>query len=311
MRSLAFHLRSALLAAVVAGLASGGAAPAQSVPAPVGEEAFRVLLAFYDCDARIPLDARVEETKEAAGGVRLKVVFRGARGFLVPGYLEFPAAGKPPYPCVLLLHNWSGSKDGWWEDGNYISGGDARKALLAKGYAVFALDALGHGERVGDSGDQVANPRSAPGASPPHNYFTLRELVTQTVVDYRRGLDYLATRGDVDMQRIGLLGYSMGAFQAFALTAAEPRIKVAVGCAVPASWSQDLVLSPTNYARGVGKRPFCMLMGRRDEMCSEAQARELRHLMPGAGHRLIFYDAGHQLPVDYVRDAVAFISAYL
>ena len=70
-------------------------------------------------------------------GRRLKFVFRGVQGFLVPGYLEFPRAGQKPYPLVLLLHGWSGSKEDWYIDDNYINGGVMRKALLEAGYASW------------------------------------------------------------------------------------------------------------------------------------------------------------------------------
>jgi pimeloyl-ACP methyl ester carboxylesterase len=311
MRNRPFHRHFAFLTIVLAALASVSAPCAQSIAEPISEEAFRVLTAFYDYDREIPLEARVVELKETATSVRRKVVFCSARSFLVPGYLEFPKQGKPPYPCVLLLHGWSGSKENWWEDGNYISGGNARKALLAKGYAVFALDAQGHGDRIAENDYHVVNLYNQPGAEPRKNHFTVREIITQTVVDYRRGLDYLATRHDIAMQRIGLLGYSMGGFQAFALTATEPRINLAVGCVGPVSWSRDVVLAPANYARGIGNRPFCMLMGRRDEMCSEVQARDLYGLLKGPNTKIVFYDAGHRLPVGYVPDAVAFIAAHL
>ncbi|UCH35619.1 MAG: alpha/beta fold hydrolase [Armatimonadota bacterium] len=307
----AFRRHLTFLVIMVASLASVPSLWARSLAEPVGEEAFKVLMAFYDYDKEISLEARAVELKETATTVRRKVVFRGARGFLVPGYLEFPKQGKPPYPCVLLLHGWSGSKENWWDDGKYISGGEAQTALLAHGYAVFALDAQGHGDRIAENDYSVVNVYNEPGAEPRKNYFTLREIITQSVVDYRRGLDYLVTRGDVDMQRIGLLGYSMGGFQAFALTAAEPRIKVAVACAAPVSWSQDVVLAPANYARGIGDRPFCMLVGRRDEMCSEVQAQELYELAESPNTKILFYDAGHRLPVDYVPDAAAFMAAHL
>ncbi len=296
---------------VVVGLISWGPLGAEGLGAPIGEEAFGVLKAFYEYDAEIPIEARVVELTETDKSVRRKVVFRSARSFLVPGYLEFPKEAEPPYPCVLLMHGWSGSKESWWEDRNHISGGDARKALLEKGYAVFALDAQGHGDRIAENDYHVVNLYNEPGAPPRKNYFTVREIIFQTVVDYRRGLDYLAARGDIDMERVGLLGYSMGGFHAFALTATEPRIKLAVGCVVPVSWSEDVVLAPANYARGIGDRPFCMVMGREDTMCNEAQARELYRLIEGPNTKILFYDAGHRLPVDYVPDAVGFIAARL
>ena len=278
---------------------------------PIGEEAFGVLKAFYDYDATIPLEARVVEKKEEDATIRRKIVFRGSRGFLVPGYLEIPKQGEGPFPCVLLPHGWSGSKEHWWEDGNYISGGDVRKALLAEGFAVFALDAQGHGDRIAENDYHVVNIYNEPGAPPRKNYFTLREIIVQTTVDYRRGLDYLATRGDIDMERIGLLGYSMGGFHAVALTAVEPRIKLAAGVVVPVSWSHDPILAPANYVRGIGDRPFGMFMGRDDELCNEAQARRLYKLIEGKDTALFFYDAGHRLPVDYVDDAVPWIKERL
>ena len=278
---------------------------------PVGEEAYEVLKAFYDYDASVALEARIVEKVEEAEGIRYKVVFRSARGFLVPGYLETPAAGAAPYPVVLLLHGWSGCKGDWWNDGSYISGGVARKALLEAGYAVFALDAQGHGDRIAENDYQVVNIHNEPGALVRKNYFTLREIIVQTNIDYRRALDYLATRDDIDMDRIGLLGYSMGGNQSISLAAVEPRIKVVVGCVVPATMSDDLVIVSRNYIRGLGDRPYLMLMGREDPMCSEAQAHVLYDRVRGERRDLIFYEAEHELPDSYTADALDWFKKHL
>jgi len=278
---------------------------------PIDEEAYTILKAFYDYDPSIPLEARVVEKLERDDAVRRKVIFRSSRGFLVPAYLETPNKGEAPFPCVLLLHGWSGSKEHWWKDGNYISGGNVRKALLDEGFAVFALDAQGHGDRIAENDYQVVNIYNEPDAPPRKNYFTLREIIVQTVIDYRRGIDYLETRDDIDATRIALIGYSMGGNQSFSLTAVEPRIKVSVGCAVPASFNDDVVLASMNYARGIGDRPFLMLMGREDPMCTEDQARQLYTLIEGENTGLIFYDAEHKLPRGYVKDAVAWIAKHL
>ena len=114
MSNRTFHRYLAFFVIVLALLSSIDTAWAQRVSEPIGEEAFKVLMAFYDYDAEIPLEARVVELKETRTGVRRKVVFRSACGFLVPGYLEFPKEALPPYPCVLLVHGWSGSKEDWW-----------------------------------------------------------------------------------------------------------------------------------------------------------------------------------------------------
>lgn len=301
---------SAFLLVVISGLTLIGVLPAQELPKPIGEEAFGVLKAFYEYDTEIPLEARVVELKDEVSSVRSKVVLRGARSFLVPGLLEIPKGVEAPYPCVLLMHGWSGSKDSWWKRRSYGTK-NLRSTLLEKGYAVFALDAQGHGDRIAENDYHPVNLYNEPDVPPRKNYFTVREIIHQTVIDYRRGLDYLTARGDIEMERIGLIGYSMGGFHAFALTATDPRIRVAVSCVVPTSWSHDVVLAPANYARGIGDRHLSMLMGREDKMCNEAQARELYALIEGPNTQLLFYDAGHELPATYAADAIAFVAGRL
>lgn len=298
---------SAFLFVITTSCAVSGAATAQEVREPIGEEAYGVLKAFYDYDATIPLEARVVELNDEETSVRRKVVFRSVQGFMVPGYLELPKDGAAPYPCVLLMHGWSWSKDIWWETRDY-NRGDIRGQLLKKGFAVLALDAQAHGDRIAENDYHPVNLHNEPGEEPRKNHFTLREIVVQTVIDYRRGLDYLATRGDIDMERIGVIGYSMGGFGTFALTAVDPRIRVAVACVAPTAWGHDVVLAPANYVRAIGDKPFCMLNGLNDEVCLAAPGRELYALLEGPNTELKFYDADHTLPPKWVADAVSFIA---
>ena len=53
-------------------------------------------------------------------------------------------------------------------------------------------------------------------------------MQVQWVKDFRRSVDYLETRPDLDMERLGYYGLSMGAFFAPIPLALEPRIKAAV-----------------------------------------------------------------------------------
>jgi cephalosporin-C deacetylase-like acetyl esterase len=52
-------------------------------------------------------------------------------------------------------------------------------------------------------------------------------MVVDTVISYRRGMDYLATRADIDTSRIGLIEGSFGAHVGFLLTAMDHRVKAA------------------------------------------------------------------------------------
>jgi dienelactone hydrolase len=297
-----------LLASFLATLAQ---AEVPTPPPVLSDEAHELLRTFHDYDDAIPLEARIVEHKDNDDTIREKIVFRGVRAAMVPGYLEVPKAGKAPYPCVLLMHGWSGSKAHWWKDGGYLHGGNARKALLDAGYAVFALDAQAHGDRIAENDYHVVNLYEDPGAPPRKNYFTLRDIITQTVRDYRRGIDYLETREEINADRIGIVGYSMGGFHAVSLTAVEPRIKAAAGCVVPVSWQEDPILNPANYVRAIGERPFMMLQGKTDGLCDEAQSRTLHRLFNPDTTRLVLFDAGHKLPLDWVDVAIPWLAEQL
>lgn len=279
----------------------------------LGEEASRALAKVYDYDSTIPLEARVVEKVEKEKHLREKIVFRGAQGFLVPAYLQFPQTGDGPFPCVLLLHGWSGSKEHWWSDGNYISGGNARRALLAAGYAVMALDAQCHGDRISQNDFAPVNHFIDKDASGPQRkgYFTLPEIYLQTTRDYRRAIDVLETRPDIDKNRIGALGYSMGGTQTFLLTGVEPRIKAAVAVATPAEKSKWSPVAPQNFVRGIGDRPFLTILGRTDEMCTVEYARAVQGFIESKTQNHLFLDGGHKLPAAWVPHAVDWMKRHL
>ncbi len=313
--------RLALLALVVVLIVGAPARAEETNTAPdqppvmatLDADAARAVAEFYAYDATIPLEARIVEQKERDGALRQKIVFRGVQGFLVPGYLELPVRQEGPYPCVLLLHGWSGSKESWWQDGNYISGGNVRRALLEAGCAVFALDAQCHGDRTSQNDFAPVNhyEDKNSGAPPRKGYFTLPEIYIQTTRDYRRAIDYLATRDDIDAERIGVVGYSMGGTQTYLLTGVEPRIKSAVAVAAPAERSHWSPVAPQNFIRAIGRRPFLSIMGRNDPMCPVEHAEARHSLLDSDPKKQVFLDAGHRLPVDYVPHTVAWIKQHL
>ena len=289
----------------------GCAAIAEDAPYPrISEEAFLARLPFFDQEKAVPLEARVVRAWDEDAALRQKFVFRGAQGFLVPGYIEFPKQVQPPFPLVLLLHGWSGSKQNWYEDG-MISGDPMRRALLDAGYAILALDAATHGERASEIDYQHVNPHEDPNAPPRRNYFTFAEITVQTIKDYRRALDYLEERGDVDMTRIGLVGYSMGGMHSFFLLSVEPRLKAAVACVPPLTGGYGPA-APIDYTWGVRDKPLLLLMGNSDEMYGQAQMQATYDAYIAGEHtRMVWYDAGHKLGPVYVPDALDWLKRHL
>lgn len=284
-----------------------GEAPAQVDQ--VGEEGFQILKQIYDYDATIPLEARIVEKVPKDQLEREKVVFRGVNGFLVPGYFQLPPQRTGPVPCVLLLHGWSGSKEHWWTDHNYISGGLVRKALLEAGFAVFALDAQCHGDRISVNDFAPVNHyrEESLGVVQRKGYLTLREIYIQTTRDYRRALDYLQTRTEIDSQRIGVFGYSMGGAQAYLLTGVEPRIRATVSCCAPRDEQRYSPVAPQNFFPGLGDRPFLTVMGRSDPLCPVQHAQAMHERNPSSRKEFLLLDAEHKFPPEYVAPAVAWL----
>ncbi|MCL5005875.1 MAG: alpha/beta fold hydrolase [Acidobacteria bacterium] len=308
------NLVSLAVGLMLAGVVLCGAPAAQqSAPYPrVSKEGFLARLPFFAIDPSIPLHARVVWRWDKPESVREKIVFRGAQNFLVPGYLEFPKAGKKPYPLVLLLHGWSGSKDVWYVEHNIYHGALMRRALLRAGYAILALDAATHGERSNMIDYHEVNTFNSKNAPPVRNYFTFTEISVQTTKDYQRALDYMARRGDIDMKRIGLVGYSMGGMDAFYLLSVEPLIKVAVACVPPLYNPGYGPTSPIDYTWGIGKTPFLMLMGRKDTLGDPAKVEaSYRDYLKGPNTKLIWFDSGHKLPAAYVQDALSWVERYM
>lgn len=272
-------------------------------------DTFQLLKEVYATDSTIPLEARTVEKALKEGLIREKIVFRGVQGELVPGYLQLPNRGTAPFPCVLLMHGWSGSKENWWVDDNYISGGNVRKALIEQGYAIVALDAQAHGDRISVNDFAPVNhfQESEKGPTQRKGYLTQREIYIQTTRDYRRAIDYLVTRPEIDPRRIGIFGYSMGGAQAYLLCGVEPRIKCAVSCCAPRDVEKSSPIAPQNLLPGMGDRPFLTIMGRTDELCPIEHAQFIHSLNPSKSKEMIVLEAGHKFPHDFVPLAIDWI----
>ncbi|HUV12465.1 MAG TPA: alpha/beta fold hydrolase [Acidobacteriota bacterium] len=271
------------------------------------------LLQFLQYDKNFPLNARVVEESDMEICTREKIVLNGPLESRVPGYLAIPKKGSQPHPCVLLLHSQEGSKSsGWHEGGDFHFHFDKlTRELLSAGFAVCALDAPYHGERSGNNDYQSV------GSSMVQNqqFIRYRDMVRQSTIEYRILLDYLTSRSEVDMARIGVLGCSMGGAQTFLLTAAEPRIKTAIAASVPTSgpWisEKNSAMALQNYIRGIGDRPFLLMMGKEDGRFLPVEAEHVFVLIESPVKKLIFYDCGHFFTDEYVIDAIKWFKDHL
>jgi len=153
----------------------------------------------------------------------------------VPALLLVPegADARHPAPAVALWHQHNGQ----WHLGKSepagLAGDPAHHtglALARAGYVVLCPDALCFEERQSDDlkGGHF------------ERFEFLRYVVAgkcmawKNILDMRRAVDYLCSRPEVDAERLGCYGHSMGSTHTWLIGPWEPRLKCLVGnCCLP------------------------------------------------------------------------------
>lgn len=169
---------------------------------------------------RTALEARTVGVIERDGFRVEKVIFASRPGMHVTGLLFLPP-GKGPFPGVLIPCGHSGSGKG---EEKYQR---ACIALAKEGMVAFCYDPLGQGER-----HQVRLPTGKT-TGPNHTVLGVSCIPLGTsfaqfrIWDGMRALDYLASRPEVDAQRLGCTGNSGGGTLTSYLMALDDRIYAA------------------------------------------------------------------------------------
>jgi dienelactone hydrolase len=111
--------------------------------------------------------------------------------------------------------------------------------LAERGFAVLAIDVACFGERQGQGADGLRGGAGEMSAAK-FDLWAGRTLWGRIVRDDQLALDYLASRPEVDPDRIGAMGMSMGATRTWWLMALDERIKAGVAVACLTRY-QDLI----------------------------------------------------------------------
>ena len=139
----------------------------------------------------------------------------------VPALLLIPDKRQSPAPGLLYMH-WHAGMYGLGKE-QLLKGVDVQPAYapvcVEKGLVTLAIDSWCFGERK-HQGDGKAREEDA---------FKLmlwngQVLFGMMLFDEFRALEYLASRPEVDPQRLGVVGMSMGATKAWWLAALDPRV---------------------------------------------------------------------------------------
>ena len=179
-----------------------------------------------------PLNARVTGQIQADGYVIEKVIYESLPGFYVTANLYRP--NRPGrYPAVLLQagHTQEGKAEPQWLAAN----------LALKGFVSLAFDPVGQGEREQTYDPQLKAPAAGWGTNEHIQAGAQASLAGESLTRYfiwdaKRSIDYLASRPEVDPDRIGAAGCSGGGALTTFIGALDSRLKVVIPACFPNSF---------------------------------------------------------------------------
>ncbi len=275
---------------------------------PVPEEVFQVYRGLYDYD-KTELHARVESRKaNPSGWVLEKVSFAAAYGDeRVTAYLFLPVNSEPPFQAVIYF---PGGASAWQRTSadieNFYEFPMFLSFIVKSGRAAVYPLYKGTFERITPA---VLAARAATA-----NTHQRMELVFQIVKDFRRCIDYLETRSDIDAGRIAYQGMSWGGNMGPLITAVEERLKASVLLAGSVHGTGRPEINRMTYVPRVNV-PTLMLNGRYDTTNSfETTIKPMFDLLgtPAAHKRLLVYETDHIPPRnEYIKETLAWLDKYL
>ena len=266
---------------------------------PAADAVFQIYRAMYTY-ARSPLNVKAESVKQDSADWRKEKVTISAaynnERFAV--HLFLPKNVPPPYQTVMFFPS-------------------ARVLSLPNSDELGDMKFIDY---VIQSGRAVAYPvykgtyeRPDPGIGIMHTAEG-RETLLHDSKDLGRSIDYLETRSDIDRERLGFLGVSMGAAMGVNLAAVEPRLKAVVfldGGFVegkPVDGVDQVDFAPRL------KAPTLLISGKFDWifMGKDALIRLLG--APPADKRAVLVDTAHDVSeqrADMIREVTAWLDRYL
>ena len=281
--------------------------PRQATPVP--DAVFQIYKEQFSYD-KTELDARVDARSENAEGwthetVSFNAAYGGER---VLAHLFLPENAVPPHQAVVYFPGSASTQESssrniesYYEFPMFLS------FLVKNGRAVLYPVYKGTFER--------GNPSLARlhlGAES-HAY---TEFLIQFVKDFKRCVDYLETRPDIDGGKIAFYGMSWGGLLGALIPAVEDRLAASIVCAGGFDQRRPVrpEADPINYVTRV-RTPTLMLNGRYDSSFGlEEGIKPMFDLLgtPAEHKRLMVYDTDHIPPRnEYIKETLAWLDKYL
>jgi len=265
---------------------------------------------YYNYDKGHPLLDSVHVIKDTIDYKLSYITFQSVHNKKVTGLLTIPKEASNPLPVIILLHGLGDRKTvDYLEYGNDM--------LYKNGYAVLRIDISNHGDRIEHEFDfdLMGDTR-----------YRTREVVTQTVFDLRRAVDFIEMREKLDANRIGFLGISLGGITGTIFCGVEERVKVPVivlaggqlnlmyGKKALSEETKDFtgIIEPKNFVKQISPRPLLMQNADNDEVIPPIMSK-LLYKKAKRPKEIIWYPAKHRtIPIQQVyQDGIDWFDKYL
>ncbi len=184
---------------------------------------------------RVPLNVQHLWRRSHPLGQIEKIVFTSEPHCDVPAYVCIPGNAIPPFPFMICLqghstgmHNSIAVRPEDETQSLKVEGDrDFGIGCMSRGIAALCVEQRSSGERKEKKQSRVCPHNTC------HDAFVQalmvgRTLLGERVYDVDRGIDYLATRNDVDMNRIGVMGNSGGGTTSVYAAAVLARLSFAM-----------------------------------------------------------------------------------
>lgn len=206
--------------------------PDKEVPVyePTSRESLRAWVTHYRYD-RAPLEPEVLEVHEAEGWRREKLSFAGGGQGRTVAYLYLPKNFHPPFQVIHYAPTAGAYDVPLSEEMEFFL-----PPYIQSGRAAFGVVHEGFFER----------PEPPGYVNPQRSSVRYREVTVSRITELRRGLDYLATRSELDPNKIVFFGISGGVSLGLRVAAIDPRYRAVVLLAgVPSLGGRNSFPKPT------------------------------------------------------------------
>lgn len=242
-------------------------------------------LAFgYDRD--LPFDAERRTVREADSLKLERFELTSRNDQRVPGLLLSDPNAAGPRPLVLVGH--PGTLD---KAADYVLW--PAQQWVARGAICATIDQAGHGERA-----------QRPVTMDDFRNWPMRRLdqSLQTAVDWMRALDWLSALPEIDAERVGFVGFSMGGMRGAPFVGLDQRVRAAAFCISgastlggsdsPAAQLASRLTDPGVYAPLTEGRPILVVAGERDDLVTPEATQRFYDLLPGP-KEIVWLPCGH------------------